>query len=339
MATADELLSSEVCDKVLTVDLDNRVIVIPKSVTCIGVESDDAVEFLHFRVPRNYCNVDLSEFAIRINYLNAKGGGDMYEVNNAVVSDNLIEFDWIVGRNAVTYKGNVTFNLCLKDVNEAGEVVREFNTTTATLPVLPGLETGEMIIQEHADILEQWKLDLFGTGDTVEQRIKDAGDEAIADLSDSIKTYVSENEEELRGPRGYVFTPSVDENGNISWSNDGGLVNPETRNIKGEPGEAFTYDMFTDEQLKALTGPSGVSIDTIERTSGTGAAGTTDTYTIKLTDGRTSTFTVYNGANGTGAGDMLSSVYDPQGKNTDVFAYVDDAIGDINAILDSINGE
>lgn len=43
----------------------------------------------------------------------------------------------------------------------------------------------------------------------------------------------------------------------------------------------------------------GRGITSITRTSGTGAAGTTDTYTIIFTDDTTTTFTVVNGANGT----------------------------------------
>ena len=45
-------------------------------------------------------------------------------------------------------------------------------------------------------------------------------------------------------------------------------------------------------------GADGRGITDIRRTSGNGAAGTTDTYTIYYTDNTTSTFTVYNGANG-----------------------------------------
>lgn len=71
------------------------------------------------------------------------------------------------------------------------------------------------------------------------------------------------------------------------------------------------------------TGDPGSSIQKIERTAGTGAAGTVDTYTVTLTDGSTTTFQVRNGADGLGAGDMLGSVYDPQGKARDVFAYAD----------------
>lgn len=46
------------------------------------------------------------------------------------------------------------------------------------------------------------------------------------------------------------------------------------------------------------------------------------------------------GPGGTGGtGDMQKSVYDPQNRSTDIFAYMDDLVGDISFILDSINGE
>lgn len=72
--------------------------------------------------------------------------------------------------------------------------------------------------------------------------------------------------------------------------------------------------------LAAITGPTGATgaagvdgvdgaagrgITSIARTSGTGAAGTTDTYTITYTDATTSTFNVYNGADGSGSGDVV----------------------------------
>ena len=79
-------------------------------------------------------------------------------------------------------------------------------------------------------------------------------------------------------------------------------------------------------------GDPGSSIQKIERTSGTGAAGTVDTYTVTLTDGSTTTFQVRNGADGKGAGDMLGSVYDPNGKARDVYAYADGLLPTIHAL-------
>ena len=40
-----------------------------------------------------------------------------------------------------------------------------------------------------------------------------------------------------QGPRGYHFTPAVSADGTLSWTNDGGLANPSSVNIKGPQGE------------------------------------------------------------------------------------------------------
>jgi len=73
----------------------------------------------------------------------------------------------------------------------------------------------------------------------------------------------------------------------------------------------------SDGADSTVPGPTGNGISSIVRTSGTGAAGTTDTYTITYSDSATSTFNVVNGANGatgaTGAGGALGyygSFYD-----------------------------
>lgn len=50
------------------------------------------------------------------------------------------------------------------------------------------------------------------------------------------------------GARGITFTPVVDSKGNISWSNDGGLENPQTVNITGPQG---------DTGAKGDVGPQG----------------------------------------------------------------------------------
>lgn len=82
-------------------------------------------------------------------------------------------------------------------------------------------------------------------------------------------------------------------------------------------------------------GATGNGISGIALKSGTHAPGTSDVYTITLTDGTTFDFSVYNGANGQGAGDMLASVYDPNNKRQDIFAYVDNAIKDVKVTTDA----
>ena len=80
-----------------------------------------------------------------------------------------------------------------------------------------------------------------------------------------------------------------------------------------------------DTGAQGVQGETGNGITGIQRTAGSGAPGTRDTYTITYTDGSTDTFQVYNGADGIGAGDMRAETYDPTGKAQDVFAYADAA--------------
>ena len=155
MATAEELLAAEMGDTPLSVNIQTRTIDIPASIKNIGVESDDDVLRLPFTMPRYLGDVDLSEFDIRINYLNAKSEGDAYLVSDAVVGDDDITFSWLVGRWATIYKGNVTFNVCLRKLDDEGIVTQEFNTTVCSLPVLQGLETDEAIVEKYPGVFMQ----------------------------------------------------------------------------------------------------------------------------------------------------------------------------------------
>ena len=86
------------------------------------------------------------------------------------------------------------------------------------------------------------------------------------------------------GESGATFTPSVDGNGNLSWTNNKGLTNPATVNIKGEKGD------------------DGVGIISVQQAITSPTDGGTNAIIVTLTDGTMSTFTVKNGTKGyTGA--------------------------------------
>lgn len=142
---------TEVC----TIDNDLRTITIPSGLQTVGVESDEDVRRLNFQMPKQYGEVDLSEFDIRVNFVNANNSGDVYAVTDKAVSGDNITFSWLVGRNALAYRGNIRFIVCLKKTDAEGVVQQEFNTTVATLSVLEGLETTEAVVTENPDIIEQ----------------------------------------------------------------------------------------------------------------------------------------------------------------------------------------
>lgn len=87
--------------------------------------------------------------------------------------------------------------------------------------------------------------------------------------------------------------------------------------------KVFLRENGTWRFLADLSGSTGVGVASVEQTSGNHASGTTDVYTLSLTDGTTQTIPVYNGKDGDGAGDMVASIYDPNSKSQDIFAYAD----------------
>lgn len=137
---------------------------------------------------------------------------------------------------------------------------------------------------------------------------------------------------------GATFTPTVDSECNIIWTNDKGLPNPETVNVKGDKGDTGAKGETGD------TGATGNGIASIEKTS---TSGLVDTYTITFTNGTTTTFQITNGANGTN-GTNGQDGYTPvrtvdYWTDSDVSAmeshcdtYIDSKIGYINEALASL---
>ena len=95
-----------------------------------------------------------------------------------------------------------------------------------------------------------------------------------------------------------------------------------TNTSSSAPTSYTSYTWYKYKGDKGDTGDTGkgVSNITASRTSGTGAPGTTDTYTatVTYTDSSTSsyTFQVYNGENGTGTGTVKAASYNGTVYNT-----------------------
>ena len=141
-------------EELFVIDNELRTITIPSNIQNVGVESDEDVRRLRFQMPKQYGEVDLSAFDVRVNYLNANKEGDVYVVTDKEVSGDHMTFSWLLSRNAMAYKGTIRFIVCLKKTDDEGVTQQEFNTTIAQLTVLEGLETTEKMIQENKDLIE-----------------------------------------------------------------------------------------------------------------------------------------------------------------------------------------
>ena len=91
------------------------------------------------------------------------------------------------------------------------------------------------------------------------------------------------------GTNGATFTPAVDDAGNLSWSNDKDLANPNTVNIKGDKGDKGDKGEKGDTGAKGADGQTpNISIGTVTTgAAGTNASaeitGTTPNLTLNLT--------------------------------------------------------
>lgn len=203
MATADEILDQMESnpelyaadpEEICIIDNDLRTITVPSSIQTVGVESDEDVRRLYFQMPKQYHEVDLSELDIRINFMNANNQGDVYAVTDKQVTGDNITFSWLVGRNALAYRGDIRFVVCLKKVGAEGAVQQEFNTTVAQLTVLEGLETTEAVVAENSDIIEQ----ILARLDDLEENGGGSGAVSKDDIREAVEEYMGKNPVEVK---------------------------------------------------------------------------------------------------------------------------------------------
>jgi hypothetical protein len=93
--------------------------------------------------------------------------------------------------------------------------------------------------------------------------------------------FTGESKTEGGGASGATFYPSVDTDGNLSWTNDGGLPNPNPVNIKGKDGAAGKNATINGVNALKIQGGDGIE-----------AAMSGSTLTIKAKNVEEWTFTV-----------------------------------------------
>lgn len=133
---------------------DLRTIQIPASCNGIlGVESDEKVAQIPFRIPRYYGDLDLTTFEPRVNYLNANGEIGVTVCTFSESDDEYAFFTWEVDRRATRYVGTTSFVVCLILTDADGTILRELNTTVQKLEVLAGIEAENQLENEYTDII------------------------------------------------------------------------------------------------------------------------------------------------------------------------------------------
>jgi hypothetical protein len=320
----------------LVIDHYTRAIRIPKGITTLGVESDDDVLRLNFKMPRYFGTVDLHSFSIRINYINANGEDDVYKVTDASVVGDNITFSWLVGPTAVAYKGNTKFNVCMVTTNANSVIQKEYNTAITSLPVLEGMECSERVVSEYTDILEQWESRLFGISGTEEakllafseeqqENIANKGAEVLATIPEDYQTAAKLANEGVRTKADAIICEAAGESIIVRDSSDdyirGLKIFGKTTQVKTTGAQKLPFPYY-ESSLTRHGVKFTVNNDGSITMSGTNTA----------TDSVSCYFMLHNGFSATGI--YTYKCYGlPSGCVTNIY-YRGDVIGDAEMLLD-----
>ena len=144
MATLDELLEELPPTHTLNdpvtfeIDEDLRTIHTPPRGNIIGVQGDNNVNHINFKMPRYYNGIDLSTFTIKINYKNALGTINSYFVEDLMFGTDTMTFSWLVSKEVTVLTGTVEFVVKLfTTLND--EINKFFSTAIAEGIVLPSI--------------------------------------------------------------------------------------------------------------------------------------------------------------------------------------------------------
>lgn len=119
------------------------------------------------RVEIHYINIDATD--------KTKKATGVYEADDLKTSSDdggKVTFSWLLSRNATQYAGSLNFLIRFACITDG---VEEYAWNTAifqSITVGSGMYNGgEEVIEPYFDVIAQWKNDLFGVGDTQEQRL------------------------------------------------------------------------------------------------------------------------------------------------------------------------
>lgn len=254
---------------------DDRFISVPKELQRIAVQYDHDVETVTFDCPRYWDDLDMSDLSIYINYMRKDRVVGVYKATDISVdttNERIMHFNWKISRNVTEVVGQIKFLVCIKKGDADGNEVNHWNSELNTeMYISEGLEAGEGYFDSYPDIILQWEDEV--------QKVKDtliaAGASGEYD--------------------GATFTPSVDDAGNLSWTNDKGRENPATKNIKGYSPKIIVKEITGGKQLVITDYSGSQTVDILDGTDGTNG------YSPKIVvrevaDGKELVITDYSGS-------------------------------------------
>lgn len=135
------------------------------------IQHDHNSERFTFEVPRYVDGHDMSLCnVVQVHYLNIEAAhkdnkfAGIYEVEDLQISpdgDDVVILSWLISGNATQYVGSLNFVVRFCCVADDGTVEYAWNTAVFSgVSVSTGICNSDFIVEEYADVLEQWRNEL-----------------------------------------------------------------------------------------------------------------------------------------------------------------------------------
>lgn len=173
-------------DRRFTIDPNSRVISYDGDAITL-IQGDHNSESFSFEIPRFVEGHDMSLCnQIKIHFNNTdrrkkNESKDIYPVKNAVVSDDMLVFDWLISGKATKYNGTLSFLIQFCCLEEDGTYSYLWHTDMYKgITIASSYNNSEGIAEDYSDLLEEWRSQVI-------QQIE-LSNTNIAKLTDAVET-------------------------------------------------------------------------------------------------------------------------------------------------------
>ena len=177
-------------DPHFTIDAITRVITNQSSSKTMIMQNDHNSERFSFKMPKEVESHDMTQCnRVQVHYINigtnARNIG-VYEITDMHVDpddENSIVCSWLISRNATQLVGTLNFIIRFACVN-GDETDYVWNTAVHSgITISAGIDNSDAVVEDYADVLEQWYNELTSAGTASLGGISEAKTAAITDVN------------------------------------------------------------------------------------------------------------------------------------------------------------
>lgn len=188
-------------DPHFSIDSTSRGITYESTERLVIVQGDHNSQRYTFELPRYIDGHDMMLCdLVQVHYINIESSGrgrstGVYKVTDmqlATDDNNTVVLSWLLSQNATKYVGSLNF--VIRFVCTSGSKIDYAWSTTvySAVAIIASIDNAELVVEQYADVLEQWYMELLMAGSSSADTVYAARDQAVEDVGDAKDAAIAE---------------------------------------------------------------------------------------------------------------------------------------------------